>query len=446
MNNMRKTIGTAACILAGISAGAPLAAVGGAGSAANAAGSVIHFSSTDVKASPTKVDASSLSEVSGARKQWKANFTGAGVDVAVIDSGVTPVDGLSAPGKVVYGPDFTLDNADDTTRNLDVFGHGTHISGIIAGRDDEVTGPPMNDTTHFMGVAPDSRILSVKVANPDGTTSAQQVVAALNWVTDHRNDNGLHVRVVNLSLGSDSSDSYRRDQLAGAVERAWKAGLVVVVAGGNDGWYSAGLNNPAFDPYIIAVGAADTQAVTDNTDDAVASFSSAGDGNRNPDVTAPGAGIQSLRVPGSVIDQVAPPADGADPRFVRGNGSSQATGVVSGQIALMLQARPTLTPDQVKYLLAKTAIPLKWKTAFGSGTWPATLQGNGEVDLNNAMHTNPPKTGVTQTWKASKYDNSDVTTVDLDTSGVRWSGVRWNGVRWSGVRWSGVRWSGADWS
>src|SRR4051794_2296168 len=139
ISNMRKSIATAACLLAGAGAGAPLAAVGGAGAATHAAASVFHLSSTDDKTSATKVDAKSLAEVSGARKQWKAGITGAGVDVAVIDSGVTPVDGLSAPGKVVYGPDFTLDSTDDTTRNLDVFGHGTHISGIIAGRDDEVT-------------------------------------------------------------------------------------------------------------------------------------------------------------------------------------------------------------------------------------------------------------------------------------------------------------------
>ena len=438
---MRKTIATAACLLAGASTGAPLAAVGGAGSATHAAASVFHLSSTSDTSSLTKVDAGSLADISGAAKQWKSGYTGKGVDVAVIDSGVTPVDGLSAPGKVVYGPDFTLDGTDPAVRNLDVFGHGTHISGIIAGNGADETNP-------FMGVAPDSRILSVKVANADGTTTAGQVIAALNWVTDHRNDNGLRVRVVNLSLGSVAADAYKKDELAGAVERAWKAGVVVVVAGGNDGWQSDGLNNPAFDPYVVAVGAADTQAAAVTADDGVASFSSAGDGTRNPDVVAPGTGIQSLRVPGSVIDQAVPVADGADPRFVRGSGSSQAAGVVSGQVALLLQARPTLTPDQTKYLLTKTATSLGWTSPLGVFyPWPAYLQGAGEVELNGAVHASIAKSSSTyvQTFKVSKYVSSDVTTVDLDTSGARWSGVRWSGVRWSGVRWSGVRWSGADW-
>jgi hypothetical protein len=441
MSNIRRTLAGAACLVVGATAVTPLAVP-----AARAAESVIHLSSDGSSffaPSSTQLDAQSLIGLTGARHQWAQGNTGAGVDVAVIDSGVTPLDGLSTPGKVVYGPDFTSDGADPTTANLDVFGHGTHMAGIIAGRDNEVTGDPTDDTTHFMGVAPDARILSVKVANADGTTTVPQVVAALNWVTDHRNDNGLHVRIVNLSLGGTPTTTYRNDQLAGAVERAWKAGLVVVAAGGNAGWTSGQLNSPAYDPYVIAVGAEDNKA--DGTPaDWVATFSSIGNGTRNPDVLAPGTGIDSLRVPGSVIDQSVAVPEGSDPRFVHGSGSSQAAAVLSGELALALQARPGLTPDQAKSIVTKTATPLVWKDAQGNpNKWPAIMQGNGEVNLNSAMHTAPANT--TQNWKTSKYITSDVTTVTLNTSGVRWTGVRWTGVRWTGVRWTGVRWSGADW-
>ena len=125
----------------------------------------------------------------GVTDWWDAGFTGAGVDVAVIDTGVLPVDGLATPGKIVYGPDLSLDSQDSELRNLDAYGHGTFMAGIIAGN-----GPD----ARFLGVAPDARIVSVKVGAANGSVDVSQVIAAIDWVVQHRHDNGLNIRVLNL--------------------------------------------------------------------------------------------------------------------------------------------------------------------------------------------------------------------------------------------------------
>ena len=92
-------------------------------------------------------------KVTGASSMWDAGYTGKGVDVAVIDSGIVPVDGFKTPGKVVYGPDLTLE-ASTGAKNLDTYGHGTHMSSIIAGRDSATTGTGSGDSANFVGMAP----------------------------------------------------------------------------------------------------------------------------------------------------------------------------------------------------------------------------------------------------------------------------------------------------
>ena len=198
----------------------------------------------------------------GVRNWWKAGYTGDGVDVAVIDTGVTPVDGLADPGKIVYGPDLSLDAPADNLHNLDANGHGTFMAGIIAGRGSGADpGSYAGDQTNFLGVAPDARIVSVKVGASDGSVDVSQVIAAIDWVVQHRNDNGLNIRVLNLSYGTDSAQPYQVDPLAYAVEQAWKAGIFVVAATGNAGYqFKTGtLADPAYDPKIFAVGATDAQ-------------------------------------------------------------------------------------------------------------------------------------------------------------------------------------------
>jgi serine protease AprX len=115
------------------------------------------------------------------RGLWPKGWTGAGVDVALIDSGITPVAGLSDPGKILNGPDLTPESQNPSTRYLDTYGHGTHMAGIIAGHDSGVvTTSADKDSTHFLGVAPNARIVSVKVADAHGTSDVSQVIAGID--------------------------------------------------------------------------------------------------------------------------------------------------------------------------------------------------------------------------------------------------------------------------
>lgn len=351
---------------------------------------------------------------------------GRGVDVAIIDSGVVPLGGLAEPGRVVHGPDFSSERYNRRLATLDTFGHGTHVAGLIAGRD-PVTG--------FAGVAPGARLVSLKVAGADGETSLAQVLAALEWVHRNRNANGLNIRVVNLALGVEDRGGYRHDVLAWAVERLWEAGIVVVAAAGNNGAQANRLDLPAADPFVIAAGATDTRGTADPADDRVADFSSRSR-HRSPDVVAPGAQMVSLRVPGSALDREFPGAR-VGTAFFRGSGTSQAAAVVSGLAARLLSARPELVPDQVKALLTAAAVDL---------ADPREADGAGRVDLARTLAAPVPgAAAVKQSWLPAALDRRALTRALRDDHEYATGGAEWAGRRWSGRRWSGRRWSGASW-
>jgi serine protease AprX len=423
----------------------------------------------------------------------RRKLTGQGVTVAVIDTGVAPVSGLDAPGKVVNGPDLSFESQSDATRYLDGYGHGTHMAAIIAARDAGVPIDKYKDPRNVSGIAPDSQILNVKVGTSDGAADVSQVIAAVDWVVEHRRDNGMNVRVINLSYGTHSQQPYTVDPLAKAVENAWAAGIVVVAAAGNDG-DGSGLTMPAADPYVIAVGAVDNRGSDDTKDDVVAPFSSSGTAARRPDLLAPGKSVVSLRVPGSEADVDHPeglvPGDAQD-RLFRGSGTSQAAAIVSGIAALVLQARPAMTPDQVKAMLTATADRLEVgaSPAMGAGVVDPkaaverTLQQTPTtLAANPAAQTWPTSTGL-GTLQASRGDaivadpgNGEELSGEVDamgspwnpsqwaqasTSGTAWDGGEWNGRVWTGTgftarswsgeswearSWSGRSWSGVDWS
>jgi serine protease AprX len=411
-----------------------------------------------------------VTQMTGAQAYWQAGYTGRGVDVALIDSGVVPVDGLTAAGKVVNGADLSFESQASNLIYLDSFGHGTHMAGIIAGRADAaVPGQYAGDATNFVGMAPDARIISVKVADALGHTDVSQVIAALGWIVQHRTDNGLNIRIVNLSYGTNGSQDYTLDPLAYAAEVAWKKGLVVVTAAGNAGFAKSGsLTDPAYDPAVLAVGAADTQGTTTYADDTVASFSSnsiVGRNKRTVDLLAPGTHIVSLRDPGSFVDQTYGSTGSVTDTLFRGSGTSQAAAIVSGAAALVIQQRPSITPDQLRALLAKGADRLNGVSV--------QAQGSGELDLRNVLSQKIPNN--TQGYLAStgsgplELSRGDVHLVldDVTLSGERdifgapfasaamaaleaagnsWSDGAWNGNSWSGNSWSGNSWSGNSWS
>ena len=270
----------------------------------------------------------------GAPSAWINGIDGAGIDVAVIDTGVNAVPGLANPGKVVDAVDLSFDAPSPGVRYRDVHGHGTNMAGIIAG---DGSGGPAT-----VGVAPKARIVNVKVGAGDGAVDTSQVIAALDWVVQNRTAQGRNIRVINLSYTTDAMTDYRTDPLSHAVENAWKAGIVVVISGGNDGKGVKSLGNPARNPFAIAVGAStwDTTRYVFK----VPPWSSTGDGVRNPDLVAPGEQIASLGVPGSHLATLHPAAAVYEPltctALFRGSGTSQAAAAASGAAALLLQQRP----------------------------------------------------------------------------------------------------------
>jgi serine protease AprX len=414
----------------------------------------------------------SVTKMTGAQAYWKAGYTGKGVDVALIDTGVAPVDGLTVSGKVVNGPDLSFDSQDGATRYVDGHGHGTHMAGIIAGRANAADPSAyVDDTTHFLGMAPDARIVNVKVGDSDGATDVSQVIAAIDWVVQHRNDNGLNIRVLNLAYGSDSSQPYEVDPLAFAAEQAVRAGIVVVAAAGNAGFSKAGtLANPASDPFTLAVGAADANGTPSLKDDEVAPFSSVGSTssggmkNRSPDIVAPGAHVISLRAPGSYAD-VNHPEGYVNTALFRGSGTSQAAAVVSGAAALILQQRPTITPDQLKKLLMDSATDIKGESRASQGNGELNLAGVLSRKTSNWSVPSPPSIGLGSLEQSrgslhvqnygvvlqgekdifGKAFNSAMMAI-LEATGSSWSGGIWNGSSWSGSSWSASSWSGSSWS
>jgi serine protease AprX len=421
-----------------------------------------------------------LTHAVGARYAWTQKdgagraITGQGVTVAVLDSGVQGVPGLDEPGQIVRGPDLSLEANSDEALPYDTFGHGTHMAGIIAASDpvavDPKSGAPRsNDPAVQLGVAPDAQLLALKLATTDGSTDVSQVIAALDWVAQHRTDNGMDVRVVNLSFGTESVQPYQIDPLAAAAEHAWRNGLVVVVSGGNDGEDAGSLSNPAIDPYVIAVGASDPNGTaTGWASPSVAEFSSRGTDARHVDLVAPGRSVASLRAPGSFVDVEHPEGlveGDTSGRLFRGSGTSQAAAVVSGAAALVLQANPTLTPDQVKDVLVGTARPLAGEPVVDAGA--GQLDVAAAVDAARKVKVDAKHPAAVQTWQPATGlgsldaarggshlvdpETGDVLAGEVDVLGTPWDPTAWAqasaaGTAWDGGLWMRARWSGDAWT
>jgi serine protease AprX len=412
----------------------------------------------------------------------KAGYTGKGIGIALIDTGVVPVPGLTS-GNIVNGPDLSLESQVPELLHKDTYGHGTHLAGIIAGRD---------ATTGFRGIAPDAELTSIKVGAANGAVDVSQMLAAIDWVVEHRNDDPANpIKVLNLSYGTDSTLRREQNPLTAAVENAWKAGIVVVVAAGNTG---GEITSPAIDFNPIVVGASDMAGTTNPTDDKLSAFSSVtGMTNRRLDVLAPGRSLVSLRNPGSFVDS-AYPAARVEERFFRGSGTSQAAAVVSGAAALLVQKYPTATPAVIKQTLMARGLRLRnvketgakaldiglavtepivtsspyYFPADGNGSLEAargtfhvtlgtdTVRLQGENDLfgpfNTAAWAAASRAGTA--WQGGDWmgrpwtgDSWGVPSGGQDNwSGRAWSGRAWSGRAWSDIAWSGTTWNGRAWS
>ena len=391
----------------------------------------------------------------GADSGAAATLTGKGVGVALIDTGVAPVAGLPA-SQLVNGPDLSLEAQAANLRYLDTFGHGTHMAGIIVA----------NDTaTGTRGLAPGVKLTSIKVGTSNGAVDVSQVIAAVDWVVQHRNDDPANpIRVINLSYGSGGTPKTYNDPLGFAVEKAWQSGIVVVAAAGNDGNTVGALANPASDEYVLTVGAAATKGTTTVADDELTAFTNLPSAGKQINVLAPGVSVLSLRDPGSYLDTSYPGARSGDTLF-RGSGTSQAAAVTSAAAALLLQARPGATPDQVKDWLVKSAtyVPNGLAARLGlkeinvnaalarSGT-AATVQtwarSTGAGTLDNArgasrvMFDDAPLGGQRSVW-----GNLPTTTwAARAATGTAWAGGVWMGFRVAGDGWTGASWASRTWA
>src|SRR6266702_386611 len=325
----------------------------------------------------------------GAPTAWNIyGLDGSGIGVAVIDSGMhssmSDFYGLSGYTRVVYSQDFTGSGTTD-----DSYGHGTHVAGIVGSSGSSSTCPKCTRT--FRGVAPNVNFINLRVLNQFGIGTDSTVISALQRAISLKS--AYNIRVINLSLGRQVYESYTLDPLCQAVEAAWKAGIVVVAAAGNQGRNNsmgtdgyATITSPGNDPYVITVGAMKTEGSTLRSNSLIASYSSKGptllDHVVKPDIVAPGNRVVSLRAPavccnpatGQYIYAALPPAYPQNlvffsyyqPAFSSSNistasdyyflsGTSMATPVVSGAAALLIQSQPKITPDQVKARLMKTA-------------------------------------------------------------------------------------------
>lgn len=386
-------------------------------------------------------------------EMWQRGWTGQGIDVALIDSGVAPLPGIDL--QVINGPDLSFDSQASNLTQVDTYGHGTHMAGLIAGRDAWIpAGKEDEEYDHgFVGAAPGARIVSIKVAASDGATDVSQVIAAIDWIVQHRDSDGLNIRVLNLSFGTDGTQDYQLDPLAYAAEVAWLHGIVVVVAAGNSGFGTPQLNNPAYDPYVIAVGGDDTRGTDDPKDDVIPSWQSRGNALRHPDVVAPGKSIVSLRDPGSFVDEANPGARVGATRFIKGSGSSQAAAIVSGAVATILEQHPELTPDQVKALLMQTAVPLPNADPIAQGAGLINLHRAREAKLStvaDAVQTWPRSTGLgsLQLARGSVVTEDDGTVLEGEQTifGDTWDASTWASSSWGGTSWSGGEWTARTWS
>jgi len=398
-------------------------------------------------------------KVTGGVALSNTGANGQGVTVALIDTGVTSLPDIAGAMQSVSDPLTLLQhgcvNLTSEPTCDDSYGHGTFMAGIIAGNGGASNGM-------YVGMAPRAKVISLKISGASGASDVSTIIAAVQWVVQNKAQ--YNIRALNLSLGTDSTQSYTIDPLDYSVEKAWQAGIVVNVAASNRGPGAGTISKPADDPFVLTVGAIDDKGTNGLNDDVLPNFTGRGptaaDGLAKPDVVAPGGHIVSLAAPGAAITTQFPSTMAAPYR--RGSGTSMATAVVTGLVAQMISANPTLSPDRIKFMLAHTA-------RQDASTDPMAV-GSGIVDGGAALTALPgvanvgvaPSTGTgsiadsrgtvgvvlddaNSTVLNASSGNLTATLGDLDTSGGNWFGGNWFGGNWFGGNWFGGNWFGGNW-
>jgi serine protease AprX len=396
----------------------------------------VRFVSLNGDVKPSAIDTSKLATAYTysvrAEKIWNASdgSAGGGVGIAVVDTGIQ--------GDL---PDFRTSQSDSTSRVVadavvnpdattagDEYGHGTHVAGLIAGNGlNRSSGDSMYGK--YIGVAPAANLINVKVSDDQGNASTLDVIDGLQFVVDHKDD--FNVRVVNLSLNEATPSNYRTNALNAAVEQAWNAGIVVIAASGNRGTTSDAVHYaPGNDPFVITVGGVDDKDTADSSDDAAASWSSTGttrDGHAKPDLLAPGAHMVSTLAKNSEITEMCSTCI-VSRKYFRMGGTSMATGVASGAVALLVAEHPSWTPDQVK-----SALLGNLRQVPGVGM---------ELDVEAANAATKKELRTPNEFKPNNFLNAESGAIDYSRSS--WSRSSWSRSSWSRSSWSRSSWSCAN--
>lgn len=295
---------------------------------------------------------------SGGLIPYQAGLTGKGVVIAVLDTGIDPHEDLIKPTNRILAWKDLVNNENSP---YDDNGHGTHVAGIIAGNGRYSNGK-------YRGMAPEAMLVGVKILDEEGGGRLSDVISGIEWCIDSLA--ALNIRAINLSIGSEVQESYRTDPLCRLTTYAWKKGITVCTAAGNSGPGLGSINTPGINPVIITVGNLDDQNTIANIDDIVSPSSSRGptpDHIVKPDLVAPGTNITSLKVGGG---------------YTTLSGTSMATPLVTGAVALILHKWPNLKPDRIKTGLMRKAQDV--------GVGP-NLQGAGALDLEAIFETKTEK-------------------------------------------------------
>jgi serine protease AprX len=391
----------------------------------------------------------------GATQLAASGDTGQGVTVAVLDTGIDDLPDFS--GRLVGGVDLT--GADNPFQ--DSYGHGTFVAGLIAGDGTSSGG-------EYSGEAPGANLVSIKVAGANGMTDLATIILGLQWAVDHRSAYGI--RILNLSLGFQPTESTVIDPVDQAVQAVWDAGIAVVVSAGNAGPFNGTILSPGDDPLVITVGALDDMASPSITGDEMCDFSSVGptspDGWVKPDLVTSGRSVVSLAAPGSTIYDEYPSARVGSANFV-GSGTSFSAAITSGAAALVLAADPGLTPDELKARLLGTTNPGPVGNPFVDGhgalnayaaatAGPMNLSQSVASLLANSLGATVSlsPTGPDDTWNPSLWSGASWNPGPADDwtwDGWAWDGAAWNGwvwtrQAWNSEDWTGSAWNGGDWT
>ena len=349
-----------------------------------------------------------------------SGVNGQGVVVAVLDSGVSAHKALT--GKILASVSMVAGQP-----TSDEYGHGTHVAGIITGSGSYAAGVT---SLYSGGIAPGAQIVNVRVLGDDGVGNTSDVIAGIDWVI--ANKSTYKIKVINLSLGHAVTEPVAYDPLCKAVERAYRAGIIVVAAAGNAGKLPdgtpvlGGIASPGNSPYAITVGATNTWGTGSRDDDSVTTYSSRGptkwDNTAKPDLAAPGNKIISLEAPGSYIPAHYPTehiAGSGNNGYLRMSGTSMSAPMVSGAVALLLQAQPSLSATQAKFILQSGSTFMVDAGVYGAGAGNANFWTSRQTQANAGLVTSLLNLLLDRSGGMSFWDDGKLQTNLYNGTGIR---------------------------